>query len=195
MLKIEEQSNNIVDSVVSNMSNLVFFIGMMGCGKTVVGKAVAKKLGMDFIDMDSEIEKEEGISINEIFATKGEFYFRSLERDMLQKLSMLKKTIISCGGGVFLAKENIERINSNGISIFLNTNESIILQRLKKDKHRPLLKGNKSPLEILKERLPFYRQATITVDITKSDTEANVINCIESLSLHLQSDIKYAHAA
>ena len=109
------------------------------------------------------------------------------EKELLASLVKIKHTVISCGGGVFMYQENIDSINRNGISLFLNVNPSIILQRLATDKNRPLLKGNKSPAQILEERLPFYKQAKVSVNIEKSDIKTNVINCIESLYCYLQT--------
>jgi shikimate kinase len=98
---------------------LIFLIGFMGSGKTSIGKKLAKKMKYAFLDLDQEIEKQENLSISEIFEIHGEDYFRVLEKKVLVDLTQLSNTVVSCGGGTPCHYNNIELINNAGISIYL----------------------------------------------------------------------------
>ena len=115
----------------------------MGTGKTSVGKLLAGKLGMSFVDMDDVIEKQEGKSISRIFAEDGEPHFRSLERKLVRELSLKKGLVIGAGGGVVLNHYNIKDFSSTGLVVCLTAEPETILERVAKDTNRPLLaEGN-----------------------------------------------------
>jgi shikimate kinase len=147
----------------------LFLIGLPGSGKSTLGKDLSKKLNYHFIDTDDIICKKEGSGIEEIFANKGESYFRKLESDTLKEVIKTDNTVISTGGGTPCFFDNMEIINKSGLSVFFNIPVRDITQRLLEsgDKSRPLIQG-KNPEEIqkyleekLKERIPFYSKATI----------------------------------
>ncbi len=144
--------------------------GMMGVGKTTVGKRLAKKLKFKFIDIDKIIEKNEGQSINSIFKKKGEVYFRKIEKEIT--IIELKKThsIISLGGGAFLNNSIRELTKKNSISFWLDASVETLISRLKKSKNRPVLgkeKTNISIKEIYFERKKFYNQANYRIKCQK----------------------------
>jgi shikimate kinase len=144
----------------------LFLLGMMGSGKSYWAQRIAEKEGMDWMDLDMEIEKETSLSIKEIFAAYGEEYFREKERDALHNLSNYKNIIIATGGGAPCFQNNMKWMNDHGITIFIDEDVDILAERLKKEKaHRPLIK-NLSDEELynflsdkLKERFPNYSQA------------------------------------
>lgn len=139
------------------MKNLVL-TGFMGTGKSTVGRLIAKKLGYRFIDIDSKIEKDQNMSVSEIFEKYGEEHFRQLEKDTILGVSSLKNTVIATGGGAVMQKENIKNLRSNGIIVLLKTNPDTIYQRIAASEKRPLALG-KSAQQIrdqLKERERFY---------------------------------------
>jgi shikimate kinase len=148
-----------------------FLIGLPGSGKTTLGKQLAKKLGLPFLDTDKMIEENEGVSIEQIFAEKGEMHFRNLESGVLKALSKEESAVISLGGGTPCFNNNIEMILSLGQSVFLDVTPETLCERLMGDggNQRPMIKGKKSEdvLDFLRgkrmERLPFYQQATFTV--------------------------------
>lgn len=148
------------------MNNIVL-TGFMGTGKTSVAKQLSKMLGMKVVDMDTEIEKTQGISINDIFARFGEPYFRDVETEMAQNLSTSEHVIISTGGGVVLRPENIDYLRKNGVVVCLMAAPVTILERTRTSDERPLLKVA-DPLskitQMLKEREPFYRNADHVID-------------------------------
>jgi shikimate kinase len=151
--------------------------GFMGTGKSVVGKALAKKLGWEFFDTDSMIEAETGVSISEIFARRGEPYFRDLETETIRLLCLLEKTVISCGGGAVLRPENMEELESSSVIICLTATPEIIFERVKNDVNRPLLQGNdpqKKIRELLEQRKEQYKRCHIMIDTGPLSIEATV---------------------
>jgi shikimate kinase len=150
--------------------------GFMGTGKSAVGKLVAEKLGWQFFDTDEIIEQETGSKISEIFAKKGELYFRELETKTIKLLTVLDKTVISCGGGVVLKAENMDELEKCCLIICLTAGPEIILERTK-GSSRPLL-SVKEPLlkikEMLKTREPFYKRAKFTIDTSKLSVQDTV---------------------
>lgn len=143
---------------------------MPSSGKTTLGKKLASALRFDFIDLDAEIVKQEKQSITEIFAQKGENYFRETERKVLEKTLPQKNTIIATGGGTPCFFENRNFIKQHGISVFINIDLSVLTERILTSDERPLwnkktVQEVKNDLEItFKKRLPFYQEADISMD-------------------------------
>jgi shikimate kinase len=152
--------------------NLVI-TGFMGTGKSVVGKIVAQKLGWQFFDTDEIIEQETGIKIPDIFARKGEPYFRDLETKTAKLLSLLYKSVISCGGGMVLKSENMDELERTGVVVCLAANPETILERTK-ESGRPLL-AVKDPLakikEMLRAREQFYKRCRLLIDTSALSPE------------------------
>ena len=147
--------------------------GFMGTGKSVAGKIVAEKLGWQFFDTDEIIEEEVEIKISEIFAKKGEPYFRDLETKTIKLLSLLDKAVISCGGGVVLRPENMDELEKKGVIVCLTASPEKILERTKGNA-RPLL-AVKDPLskikELLKAREQYYKRCSLTIDTSNLSPE------------------------
>ncbi len=144
----------------------IVLIGMMAAGKTTIGFKLAKELKYDFFDIDAEIEKSENKKIVDIFQDDGEKYFRNLEEKM--SLIFLEKTrcIISIGGGAFLNEKIRKKITSNSLSIWLNWKIKTILDRVKKNKRRPLALNlsSKDIAELYKKRVKFYKMSDFRVN-------------------------------
>ena len=154
--------------------NLVL-CGMMGSGKTALGKNIAAATGRKWLDTDDVIVQRYG-AISEIFATEGEEYFRGLETKVVEELSEQDGYVISTGGGLVLREKNVELLKKNGKILFLRANAETLLKRLSGDTARPLLQGQESLEEkinrLLKERTPAYeRAADYTVDVDKKTPE------------------------
>ena len=126
----------------------IILCGFMGCGKTTIGKVLSKITGLGFIDIDEYIENKTKMNIKQIFSVYGEDYFRAIEADVVKKISNSKGQIIACGGGTVLSNQNVENLKKNGKIIFLDVNKDILVNRLKNDKKRPLIK-NKATIENL----------------------------------------------
>ena len=141
--------------------NLVL-TGMMGVGKSTIGKKLAKKLKIKFIDLDKIIEKRESNSIKDIFEIKGEDYFRKIEKKVaLQELKKVN-AVIALGGGAFLNKDIRKEVEESAVSFWLDLNMKSILKRLKNSKKRPLLNRENLPQTVNKiylERMKFYNQS------------------------------------
>ena len=144
----------------------IFFLGLMGTGKSYWAQRISAIYKTDWADLDAEIEKETMLSINEIFEIEGEEYFRKQETIVLKKLTAFKNLIIATGGGTPCFNENMQWMNSNGITIWIDEPIEVLAGRLEKEKaYRPLIK-NLSDEELhdflsgkLKERIPYYSQA------------------------------------
>jgi shikimate kinase len=155
------------------MKNIVL-LGFMGTGKTEVGKLLAKKLGLKFVDLDLLIEKDMGMSISDIFFNFGEDYFRELEKDLVRRISKEKSLVIATGGGVALNDENIENLRENGILITLKASVQDIFHRLKDKTDRPLLHTpypEKTIREMLEMRRHRYELADFMVDTSNRSPE------------------------
>ena len=164
---------------------MVYLIGYMGAGKTTITKLLANELHLPFYDTDQEIEKKQNRSVSEIFKKDGELYFRILETQLLNNIN--QNSIISCGGGLPIHNNNMELINSKGISIYLKASNKCLFNRLKKEKQtRPLIENitdEKLYIYIDKElqiRSPFYNLANHTILVDNKSTN-EVLREINSL--------------
>ena len=140
----------------------IFLTGFMGTGKTTTSRSLKELLHMEVIDMDQAIENMEQMPIPEIFAQKGEAYFRQCETGFLRKLKEREGAIISCGGGVPLRDENVEAMKACGFVVLLTASPETIYERVKDSHDRPLLEQNKTPeyiRELLDQREPYYKRA------------------------------------
>ncbi|OGT42341.1 MAG: shikimate kinase I [Gammaproteobacteria bacterium RIFCSPHIGHO2_12_FULL_37_34] len=137
----------------------IFLIGPMGAGKTSIGRALAKQLGKDFYDSDEEIEKKMGVSLSWIFDLEGMEGYREREKKIIDELSLLTNTVLSTGGGCVETKEVCDYLQHRGLIIYMEVSLETQLDRLKRDKRRPLLQGE-NPQEVLKHlwetREPIY---------------------------------------
>ena len=153
----------------------ICLIGLMGAGKSVIGKLLAKELRMRYYDSDKLIEKKLNKSINQIFSDHGESYFRNIEEDVVLSLLDKKNCVISLGGGSILSDLTRKSLFINSFSIYLEVNIEILYERLIKSKKRPLI-NNKNIKEKLihltQERNKYYRKANLIVNNLKNTEEA-----------------------
>ncbi|MDH3579209.1 MAG: shikimate kinase [Hyphomicrobiales bacterium] len=144
----------------------IVLIGLMGAGKTAIGRRLASCLGLDFIDADNEIEKAAGKSISDIFAEHGEAYFREGERKVIARLLKNGPQVLATGGGAYMNAETRTNIHNRGVAVWLKGDLAVLLERVKRRDHRPLLKTG-DPETVMKklmdERYPVYADADITV--------------------------------
>ena len=160
--------------------NLVF-LGMMGAGKTSIGSLVAKKLKLDFIDIDKEIENKLGTSIRKIFETKGEIYFRKFEEKITLKKLRLNSVVISLGGGAFTNINIRKEILKGHLSFWLNWNDSILLNRIKNSKKRPLAYNltDNELIDLIKKRANIYSKALFEIKCDKLSKDQIVKKILE----------------
>ena len=152
----------------------VILTGFMGTGKSSVGKLLAAQLNFTFRDLDALIVAQEGRSINSIFSSNGESYFRSVESSVLKQVLQKSSQVVSTGGGAVIMKENRDLMRQFGVIINLVASPATILQRLQDDDERPLLRDSKSLSQIQKllmERESFYSEADIRIDTEGKNVE------------------------
>lgn len=158
------------------MKNIVLF-GFMGTGKSLIGEILSQKLNYPLIEMDQEIENNEGLTISKIFEEKGESYFRSLELELSEKISNSSSKIISTGGGIILNDKNIVNLSKNSLCVCLNANPSTIFNRICNDKNRPLLDSDDNQIEekfekilkLLNDRKLLYKKIPFQIDTDELD--------------------------
>ncbi len=150
------------------MNNTILLIGFMGAGKSTIGKELALRLSYSFLDTDEMIERKEGREISQIFLQEGEETFRNMETTLLKELNHVDKRVISLGGGMAIREENQKLMDALGSVIYLRARKDTIIKRLKGDRSRPLLKGERVEEKVenlMKEREPIYEKAAhILVD-------------------------------
>ncbi|MBI4180704.1 MAG: shikimate kinase [Chloroflexi bacterium] len=169
------------------MKTNIALIGFMGTGKTAVGRVLAKKLNLKFIEMDALIEQKAGKSIPEIFQQDGEIAFRELEIEITKEAASQKNAVIACGGGIVLNKINIDRLRESSRIVYLTASPETILKRVSTGMgQRPLLEVDDPALTIrnlLKFRKPFYeRAADITINTSNLVINAVAEEIIEKLA-------------
>ncbi|NBQ27812.1 MAG: shikimate kinase [Rhodobacteraceae bacterium] len=171
--------------MTQRLMKTVALVGMMGAGKTAVGKAVAAQLGVDFLDSDAEIEKAANMTIPEIFERDGEPFFREKESQVINRLLDSAPCVLSTGGGAFLAPRNREAMSAKGVSVWLDAKIDVLWARVKNKDTRPLLR-TENPYETLKSiytaRVPIYRLADVTVvseyDVSIEDMAQRVVDAL-----------------
>jgi shikimate kinase len=176
----------------------VVLVGMMGAGKSTIGRRLASRLRLPFLDADTEIElAHAGMTIPEIFATHGEPYFRDGEARVIARLLDHGPVILATGGGAFLREETRNRISDKAVSIWLKAEADIIMRRVKRRADRPLLK-TADPAgtveRLIGEREPFYQHADLMIWSRDVPHEKIVDECIEALYLRLCGEAAAAPA-
>jgi shikimate kinase len=172
-------------------SRAIVLVGMMGSGKSSVGRRLATKLGMPFVDADTEIETAAGMTIPEIFAQRGEAEFRNGERRVISRILITRSPLVlATGGGAFMNAETRARIADLGISIWLKADPDVLMRRVRKNSKRPLLQ-TANPEEtlrrLLREREPVYALSDLTL-VSRDEPHDVVVNAaITALDRHLRA--------
>jgi shikimate kinase len=162
----------------------VFLIGMMGAGKSTIGRLLAEAIGFEFIDADRELEARSGVSIPTIFEIEGEEGFRRRETTLLDELSQRSGIVLATGGGAVLDAQTRQRLHERGLVIYLRASADEVFRRTRRDKARPLLQ-TENPREriehLLAEREPLYAE---TAHLTFQSAAANPKRLVERLATH-----------
>ena len=165
----------------------IVLVGLMGAGKSALGRRLAAKLDLRFVDADAEIEKAAGCSIEDFFAIHGEPAFREGERRVVARLLSESPHVLATGGGAFMDPETRRRIRERGISIWLRADIDLLLSRVSRRDDRPLLKeGDKRETlaRLINERYPIYAEADIVVDSEDVPHERMVEKIVEALTAY-----------
>lgn len=168
--------------VMVSMTGNIFLVGLMGAGKTTVGKSLAKKLNRPFVDADHVLVERTGVKIPVIFEIEGEAGFRAREHSILQELASLKNVVLATGGGVVLNADNRKILRANGTVVYLRASPEELWRRTQRDKNRPLLQ-TADPLATLRrlhaERDPLYREVAHIVIDSGSQKVARLVALLE----------------
>jgi len=157
----------------------IYLIGFMGAGKTTVGRELARRIGAPFFDLDELVEAAEKMSIKDIFAQHGEPYFRKRERDILRSTHYLEDAVIATGGGTFTFEENIQFIQSEGVSIFLSAPYAVLRNRIgDKAAERPMFRDDVAAHELYNTRLRFYKMSDVVLDIREDEAPLEIVERI-----------------
>ncbi|MEM7619364.1 MAG: shikimate kinase [Pseudomonadota bacterium] len=183
MLQIESLRQKI-------LGTSLVLIGLMGAGKTALGKRLAEKLEINFVDADVEIEAAAGKSVEDIFSDHGEEHFRQGEQRVIERLLKSYPQVLATGGGAYMNAQTRQRICENGISIWLKADLDILMERVMRRSNRPLLQTD-DPESVMKnlieERYPIYALADITIESRNVPHEAMIEDIVTGLETYLKN--------
>lgn len=185
-----QSKNYLADS---DIKKPIVLVGMMGVGKSTVGRILAKLLNLSFYDIDKEIEKISNFTIEEIFAKYGEPEFRRIEQEVINRMIHLEDCVIALGGGAFINDTTRSLIKDKAISIWLDANEDILFQRAIRRQNRPLVKlenPRDNFIELLAKRIPYYTQADFSVRADIDDPKLIAETVAEKLNLYLTNNLQ-----
>lgn len=183
-----EQDRDIAERVRRALGQRsLVLVGLMGCGKSSIGRRLASKLALPFIDTDEEIETVAQKSISEIFADHGETFFRDREAKVIARLLRNGPQVLATGGGAFITPETREKVREDGVSIWLRADLPILMRRVSKRDTRPLLKYG-DPEQVMKDlmaaRYPIYAEADLAVESRDVPHDSIVADIIALLDRH-----------
>jgi shikimate kinase len=157
----------------------IYLVGFMAAGKTTVGRELATRVDAPFFDLDELIESSEKKSVKEIFDQHGEPYFRKREREILRSTRYLDRGVIATGGGTFTFDDNIQFIQSEGLSVYLSAPYALLRSRIgEKSAERPLFRDEAAAHELYTSRIRYYRMCDISVEVRESETPAELVERI-----------------
>lgn len=158
----------MTDAAIPMRERTIALVGLMGVGKSTVGRRLAKRLSLDFADGDAEIESAAGMAVSEIFSTMGEAEFRAGEARVIRRLLEGPRIVLATGGGAILRDETRALLKEKAVTVWMRADLDVVAQRVQRRDTRPLLRG-RDPLEALtglaEARYPLYAQADVTVDV------------------------------
>ncbi len=174
----------MIDNDLPTPDRTITLVGLMGAGKSTVGRRLATRLDLPFVDADTEIEAAAGCSIPEIFERHGEAEFRAGERRVIARLLRGRPKVLATGGGAFMDRDTRHRIKTKAISVWLRADLDLLVSRVSRRDNRPLLKqGNPRQIMIrlMAERYPVYGEADIVVDSNEGPHDSVVDRIVEAL--------------
>ena len=171
------------------LGKTVVLVGMMGAGKSAIGRQLAQRLGVDFLDSDHEIERAADCTIEEIFQMYGEPYFRDGERRVIGRLLEGPVCVLATGGGAFMDPETRALMKAGALTIWLNAEFDVLWERVSRRSHRPLLKTadpQGTLRQLIEDRYPVYAEADITVASDRVPKEETVSRVMAAIAAHLE---------
>jgi shikimate kinase len=164
------------------LTGRIYLVGFMGSGKTAVGRRLAERLGVPFVDLDAEIERTSGVTVRALFEASGEAAFRERESLFLEGTESLPRAVVATGGGCYVREENRRTIARLGTPVFLDAPLPILLSRLHGKTDRPLFTGPEQAAALFAEREPFYRMGTVRVALAGESVEEAADRVLDALS-------------
>jgi shikimate kinase len=191
MIATSMPASGTIDALIARLgTRSIVFVGLMGAGKTAIGRKVAAALGLPFIDSDHEIESVSRMTIPDLFGRYGEAEFRALEQRVILRLLENGPQVLATGGGAYMNEQTRQAISASGISVWLKADIDVLLERVSKKQNRPLLK-NSDPRGVLEklaaERNPIYALADITVPTRDDRREVIAGEVVEAINRSLQA--------
>lgn len=185
----EHASPHVTGAILGRLGDrTVVFVGLMGAGKTAIGRKLAQVLELPFVDSDHEIESVSRMTVAELFDRYGEPEFRALEQRVIERLLRDGPRVVSTGGGAFMNAQTRAAIAEHGVSIWLKADLDLLMERVSKKQNRPLLK-NPDPravmLKLMEDRYPTYALADITVETRDTRREIIADEALRALGAHL----------
>ena len=176
---------------MKNINKIILLVGLMGSGKTSVGKRLAKRLDLPFVDGDQEVEKAAGLSLIDVLKCFGQEEYRAGEARVMKRLLQGNPCVLATGGGSFVAEQTRKLAKEHAITIWLKADVDILYNRTAGRKHRPFLEGNDSHLknkleEYIKEEYPFYSQADIVVETKEEAVDNTVSRVVDAINSFLK---------
>jgi shikimate kinase len=175
-------------STARHLPKTIVLVGLMGAGKSCIGRRLAARLDVPFVDADAEIEKAAGLSVAEIFEKYGEPYFRDGERRVMTRLLQDEPCILAAGGGAFMDEDTRKLIKQNAVSLWLRAELDTLVTRTKGRSHRPLLNSG-DPRETLQQlmdtRYPIYGEADVAIDTGMDNPNVTAARALEALEKHM----------
>ncbi len=171
--RIEENARGALDAARRrSRPGRIYLVGFMGSGKTTVGRRVAERLGIPFVDLDAEIERTSGLTVRALFEDLGEDVFRQREAVFLEATASLPDAVVATGGGCYVPEPNRKRIAALGTAVFLDAPLPVLLSRLEGKQDRPLFQSPEQAARLWAERAPFYRMGAVCVPMKEESIES-----------------------
>ncbi|GAC1401298.1 MAG: shikimate kinase [Thermoanaerobaculia bacterium] len=157
----------------------IYIVGFMCAGKTTIGRELATRIAAPFFDLDDLIEASETLKVKDIFARHGEPYFRKRERDILRSTKHLDRAVIATGGGTFTFDDNIQFIQSEGLSVYLSAPYALLRSRVgAKSADRPLFRDDVAAHALFASRIKYYKMSDVTIEMRDDETPAEIVERI-----------------
>ncbi|HEX9160490.1 MAG TPA: shikimate kinase [Thermoanaerobaculia bacterium] len=153
----------------------VYIVGFMCAGKTTIGRELSARIAAPFFDLDDLVEAAEKMKVKDIFAAHGEAYFRKRERDILRSTRHLERAVIATGGGTFTFDDNIQFIQSEGLSVYLSAPYALLRSRVDDKADRPLFRDDVAAHELYSNRIRYYKMSDITIEIREDETPSEIV--------------------
>jgi len=181
--ELEKNARRALDAARRReLTGRIYLVGFMGSGKTAIGRRLAERLGVPFVDVDAEIERTSGVTVRALFETSGEAAFRERESLFLEGTESLPRAVVATGGGCYVREENRRTIARLGTPVLLDVPFPRLLSRLRGKTDRPLFTGPEQAAALFAEREPFYRMGTVRVALAEEPIEEAADRVLDTLS-------------